>query len=166
VLEVQFCREMQEEGANITVNSVHPGLIMTNLMRHSAFLMSTLYITLIQKISSRNFWVLIGIFFFWLAGILRVFTCLLWKNVPQVTTISLGPSKYIAFGGSYRNPRVHFLKSLSNIRWQFLITFESWKCWLITKLIYFPGGSYNLLRRPPSKFKGSDWKVLLWSQRV
>lgn len=31
---------MQDEGANITVNSVHPGLIMTNLMRHSAFLMS------------------------------------------------------------------------------------------------------------------------------
>lgn len=25
---------------NITVNSVHPGLIMTNLMRHSAILMS------------------------------------------------------------------------------------------------------------------------------
>lgn len=38
---MQFCPEMQEEGANITVNSVHPGLIMTNLMKHSAFLMST-----------------------------------------------------------------------------------------------------------------------------
>lgn len=33
----------QEEGANITVNSVHPGLIMTNLMKHSAFLMSKYY---------------------------------------------------------------------------------------------------------------------------
>lgn len=31
---------MQEEGANITVNSVHPGLIMTDLMRHSFWLMS------------------------------------------------------------------------------------------------------------------------------
>ncbi|KAK1284980.1 hypothetical protein QJS10_CPB20g00976 [Acorus calamus] len=31
---------LQEEGANITVNSLHPGLIMTNLMRHSAVVMS------------------------------------------------------------------------------------------------------------------------------
>ena len=31
---------MQEEGANITVNSVHPGLIMTDLKRHSFWLMS------------------------------------------------------------------------------------------------------------------------------
>ncbi|XAR50947.1 Very-long-chain 3-oxoacyl-CoA reductase [Bertholletia excelsa] len=51
----ELSRRLQAEGANITVNSVHPGLIMTNLMRHSALLM----------------------------GILRVFTCLLWKNVPQ-----------------------------------------------------------------------------------
>ncbi|KAI4331716.1 hypothetical protein MLD38_029872 [Melastoma candidum] len=43
------------EGANITVNSVHPGLIMTNLMRHSMFLMR----------------------------ILRMFTYILWKSVPQ-----------------------------------------------------------------------------------
>ena len=33
----------QEDGANITVNSVHPGLIMTPLMRHSALLMSLLF---------------------------------------------------------------------------------------------------------------------------
>ncbi|KAJ0678217.1 putative very-long-chain 3-oxoacyl-CoA reductase [Helianthus annuus] len=32
--------EMQEEGVNITVNSVHPGLIMTDLMRHSFLRMS------------------------------------------------------------------------------------------------------------------------------
>ncbi|XP_042512024.1 short-chain dehydrogenase TIC 32 B, chloroplastic-like [Macadamia integrifolia] len=48
------CR-LQEEGANITANSVHPGLIMTNLMRHSAVLMRAL----------------------------QVFTFLFWKNVPQ-----------------------------------------------------------------------------------
>ena len=35
---------MQEEGVNITANSVHPGLIMTPLMRHSTVIMSTLYI--------------------------------------------------------------------------------------------------------------------------
>lgn len=35
--------------------------------------------------------------------------------------------------------------------------FENW---------YFPGGSYNLLCRPPSKFEGSDWKVLCWLQWV
>ncbi|XP_059296609.1 short-chain dehydrogenase TIC 32 B, chloroplastic-like [Lycium ferocissimum] len=64
----ELSRRLQEEGANITVNSVHPGLIMTNLMRHSAFLMR----------------------------ILRVFTCFLWKNVPQgaATTcyVALHPS--------------------------------------------------------------------------
>ncbi|XP_047252119.1 short-chain dehydrogenase TIC 32 B, chloroplastic isoform X3 [Capsicum annuum] len=36
----ELSRHLQEEGANITVNSVHPGLIMTSLMRHSALLMS------------------------------------------------------------------------------------------------------------------------------
>ncbi|GMP85414.1 hypothetical protein CsSME_00038580 [Camellia sinensis var. sinensis] len=51
----ELSRRLQEEGANITVNSVHPGLIMTNLMRHSFFLMS----------------------------LFKVFTYLLWKNVPQ-----------------------------------------------------------------------------------
>ncbi|KAL8228616.1 hypothetical protein R6Q59_001411 [Mikania micrantha] len=52
--------EMQEEGANITVNSVHPGLIMTDLMRHSFLLMR----------------------------IFKVFTYLLWKNVPQGASTS------------------------------------------------------------------------------
>ena len=33
---------MQEEGINITVNSVHPGLIMTPLMRYSELLMGML----------------------------------------------------------------------------------------------------------------------------
>ncbi|KAM6551056.1 hypothetical protein CsatB_000864 [Cannabis sativa] len=51
----ELSRRLQEVGANITVNSVHPGLIMTPLMRHSALLMR----------------------------ILKFFTCLLWKNVPQ-----------------------------------------------------------------------------------
>ncbi|XP_059667799.1 short-chain dehydrogenase TIC 32 B, chloroplastic-like [Cornus florida] len=51
----ELSRRLQEEGANITVNSVHPGLIMTNLMRHSALLMR----------------------------VLKVFTCPMWKNVPQ-----------------------------------------------------------------------------------
>ncbi|CAK9188596.1 unnamed protein product [Ilex paraguariensis] len=51
----ELSRRLQEEGANITVNSVHPGLIMTNLMRHSAVLMR----------------------------ILKVFTCILWKDIPQ-----------------------------------------------------------------------------------
>lgn len=51
----ELSRRLKNEGANITVNSLHPGLIMTNLMRHSAFLMS----------------------------IFRLFTFLFWKNVPQ-----------------------------------------------------------------------------------
>ncbi|XP_058209065.1 short-chain dehydrogenase TIC 32 B, chloroplastic-like [Rhododendron vialii] len=51
----ELARRLQEEGANISVNSVHPGLIMTNLFRHSGILMR----------------------------VLKAFTCLLWKNVPQ-----------------------------------------------------------------------------------
>ncbi|XP_059285227.1 short-chain dehydrogenase TIC 32 B, chloroplastic-like isoform X1 [Lycium ferocissimum] len=51
----ELSRRLQEEGANITVNSVHPGLIMTNLMRHSALMMN----------------------------IIRAFSSFLWKSVPQ-----------------------------------------------------------------------------------
>lgn len=51
----ELARCLQAEGANITVNSVHPGLIMTNLFKYSA-------------ISMR---------------ILKFFTSFLWKNVPQ-----------------------------------------------------------------------------------
>ncbi|KMZ56616.1 Retinol dehydrogenase [Zostera marina] len=51
----ELSRRLKNEGANITVNSVHPGLIMTNLMRHSAFFMR----------------------------IFQIFTFLFWKNVPQ-----------------------------------------------------------------------------------
>ncbi|KAG5583927.1 hypothetical protein H5410_044361 [Solanum commersonii] len=41
--------DLSKEGTNITVNSVHPGLIMTSLMRPSAFLMwaaTTCYVAL------------------------------------------------------------------------------------------------------------------------
>ncbi|KAG9445046.1 hypothetical protein H6P81_016386 [Aristolochia fimbriata] len=51
----ELARRLRDEGAKVTANSVHPGLIMTNLMRHSAFLMK----------------------------VLKVFTYALWKNVPQ-----------------------------------------------------------------------------------
>ncbi|KAK9985322.1 hypothetical protein SO802_030273 [Lithocarpus litseifolius] len=51
----ELARRFQEEGINITVNSVHPGLIMTPLMRYSELLMR----------------------------VLRVFTFYLWKNIPQ-----------------------------------------------------------------------------------
>ncbi|XP_041026768.1 short-chain dehydrogenase TIC 32 B, chloroplastic-like isoform X2 [Juglans microcarpa x Juglans regia] len=51
----ELSRRFQEEGINITANSVHPGLIMTPLMRHSALLMR----------------------------ILKVFTYFLWKDVPK-----------------------------------------------------------------------------------
>nr|XP_043632306.1 short-chain dehydrogenase TIC 32 B, chloroplastic-like isoform X1 [Erigeron canadensis] len=51
----ELSRRLKEEGANIIVNSVHPGLIMTDLMRHS----------------------------FWQMRIFKLFTCILWKNVPQ-----------------------------------------------------------------------------------
>ncbi|XVE96846.1 hypothetical protein REPUB_Repub02eG0258300 [Reevesia pubescens] len=64
----ELSRRLQEEGVNITVNSVHPGLIMTPLFRYSAALMK----------------------FF------KFFSFFLWKNVPQgaATTcyVSLHPS--------------------------------------------------------------------------
>ncbi|KAM7263015.1 hypothetical protein ACFE04_000698 [Oxalis oulophora] len=51
----ELSRRLQEEGVNITVNSVHPGLIMTNLFQYSAALMK----------------------------FLKFFSFFLWKNVPQ-----------------------------------------------------------------------------------
>ncbi|GMI69783.1 hypothetical protein like AT5G02540 [Hibiscus trionum] len=51
----ELSRRLQEEGANITVNSVHPGLIMTPLFKHTAILMK----------------------------FLKFFSFFLWKNVPQ-----------------------------------------------------------------------------------
>ncbi|XP_065048145.1 short-chain dehydrogenase TIC 32 B, chloroplastic-like [Musa acuminata AAA Group] len=64
----ELSRRLQEDGAKVTVNSVHPGLIMTNLMRHSFLLMR----------------------------VLKVFSCVFWKNVPQgaATTcyVALHPS--------------------------------------------------------------------------
>ncbi|PPR83003.1 hypothetical protein GOBAR_AA37714 [Gossypium barbadense] len=42
----ELSRRLQEEGVNITVNSVHPGLIMTPLFRHSAAVMSMLTLLL------------------------------------------------------------------------------------------------------------------------
>ncbi|KAI3984430.1 hypothetical protein MKX01_011384 [Papaver californicum] len=51
----ELSRRLQEEGANITVNSVQPGLIMTNLFQYSGLMIRTL----------------------------KLLTFLLWKNVPQ-----------------------------------------------------------------------------------
>ncbi|GKV05790.1 hypothetical protein SLEP1_g17757 [Rubroshorea leprosula] len=72
----ELSRRLQEEGVHITVNSVHPGLIMTPLFRYSAPLMK----------------------------ILKVFSFFLWKNVPQgaATTcyVALHPS-LIGVTGKY-----------------------------------------------------------------
>lgn len=51
----ELSRRLQEEGVNITVNSVHPGLIMTPLFKHTAVLMK----------------------------FLKFFSFFLWKDVPQ-----------------------------------------------------------------------------------
>uniref|UniRef100_A0A0D9UWS6 Uncharacterized protein n=1 Tax=Leersia perrieri TaxID=77586 RepID=A0A0D9UWS6_9ORYZ len=51
----ELSRRLKEEGANITVNCVHPGLIMTNLMRHAFVLMR----------------------------VIQFFTYILWKTVHQ-----------------------------------------------------------------------------------
>ncbi|XP_071910412.1 short-chain dehydrogenase TIC 32 B, chloroplastic-like isoform X2 [Coffea arabica] len=91
----------QEEGANITVNSVHPGLIMTNLMRHSALLMR----------------------------VLQAFTFILWKNVPQgaATTcyVALHPSlqgvtgKYFLDCNEFPPSKLARDKALAKRLWDF-----------------------------------------------
>ncbi|WOL08448.1 short-chain dehydrogenase TIC 32, chloroplastic-like [Canna indica] len=64
----ELSRRLREDGAKVTVNSVHPGLIMTNLMRHSYRLMR----------------------------FLKAFSYIFWKNIPQgaATTcyVALHPS--------------------------------------------------------------------------
>ncbi|XP_019097557.1 PREDICTED: short-chain dehydrogenase TIC 32, chloroplastic isoform X3 [Camelina sativa] len=51
----ELSRQLKEEGVNITANSVHPGLILTNLFQHTALLMR----------------------------FLKFFSFYLWKNIPQ-----------------------------------------------------------------------------------
>lgn len=64
----ELSRRLKEDGANITVNSLHPGFISTNLSRHSFIMMK----------------------------VFHVFSYFLWKNVPQgaATTcyVALHPS--------------------------------------------------------------------------
>ncbi|XP_031275963.1 short-chain dehydrogenase TIC 32, chloroplastic-like isoform X1 [Pistacia vera] len=83
----ELSRRFQEEGANITANSVHPGLIMTNLFKYSAFLMSMFYISerklyyiYAQMVFSFIFSYFYTIYF---AEFLKFFSFFLWKNVPQ-----------------------------------------------------------------------------------
>ncbi|XP_054801200.1 short-chain dehydrogenase TIC 32 B, chloroplastic-like [Prosopis cineraria] len=79
----ELARRLQEEGANITANSVHPGVIMTPLMRHSSFLMH----------------------------LLKVFTFYIWKNVPQGTAttcyVALHPSMKGVSGKYFQDCNEH-----------------------------------------------------------
>ncbi|CAI9098191.1 OLC1v1034800C1 [Oldenlandia corymbosa var. corymbosa] len=97
----ELSRRLQEEGANITVNSVHPGLIMTNLMRHSALLMKAL----------------------------QFFTYIMWKNVPQgaATTcfVALNPKlkgvtgKYFVDCNEFATSKLARDKALAKGLWDF-----------------------------------------------
>ncbi|XP_047330267.1 short-chain dehydrogenase TIC 32 B, chloroplastic-like [Impatiens glandulifera] len=97
----ELSRRLQDEGANIIVNSVHPGLIMTNLMRHSAFLMRFLH----------------------------MFTYILWKNVQQgaATTcyVALHPKvkgttgKYFVDCNKYRPSEFATDEKLAKKLWEF-----------------------------------------------
>ncbi|KAG6521039.1 short-chain dehydrogenase TIC 32 B, chloroplastic-like [Zingiber officinale] len=51
----ELARRLKAEGANVTANSVHPGLVRTNLGKHSPVFMA----------------------------VLKTVTCVLWKNIPQ-----------------------------------------------------------------------------------
>ncbi|XP_018512562.1 short-chain dehydrogenase TIC 32 B, chloroplastic isoform X1 [Brassica rapa] len=77
----ELSRQLQEEGVNITVNSVHPGLILTNLFQHTALLMSKFSLCFPRIISFKFslLFALIPIF----TGFLKFFSFYLWKNIPQ-----------------------------------------------------------------------------------
>jgi hypothetical protein len=87
-----FVNRKKEQTSQLTLNSVHPGLIMTNLMRHSFVLMSmfsfSCFLTenICSQVLANNTYLPI---MFWstlfsLAEVLQVATYILWKNVPQV----------------------------------------------------------------------------------
>ncbi|KAI3447671.1 hypothetical protein Pfo_004336 [Paulownia fortunei] len=97
----ELSRRLQTEGVNITVNSVHPGLIMTNLFKYSGVLMK----------------------------ILKLVTCMLWKNVPQgaATTcyVALHPSlkgvsgKYYVDCNEFKPSRFARSEVLAKKLWDF-----------------------------------------------
>ncbi|KAL6528714.1 hypothetical protein OROMI_029359 [Orobanche minor] len=97
----ELSRRLQEEGVSITVNSVHPGLIMTNLFKYSGLVVK----------------------------ILRWITCMLWKSVPQgaATTcyVALHPSlngttgKYFADCNEFKASRYARSKVLAQRLWDF-----------------------------------------------
>ncbi|GAB2272504.1 Short-chain dehydrogenase TIC 32 B, chloroplastic [Dionaea muscipula] len=97
----ELSRRLEEEGANITVNSVHPGLIFTNIIRHS-------YLTF---------------------KIIQLFTMLLWKNIPQgaATTCyaALHPSlrgetgKYFADCNQFKPSTLASDETLAKKLWDF-----------------------------------------------
>ncbi|CAF1716769.1 hypothetical protein HID58_084840 [Brassica napus] len=96
-------RKLQEEGVNITVNSVHPGLVTTNLFRHSGLGMS----------------------------VFKAMSFFLWKNIPQgaATTcyVALHPSlkgvtgKYFADCNVTTPSNFATDKSLADKLWDFSI---------------------------------------------
>ncbi|KAG8374312.1 hypothetical protein BUALT_Bualt11G0118600 [Buddleja alternifolia] len=97
----ELSRHLQAEGVNITVNSVHPGLIMTNLFKYSGVQMR----------------------------ILKLVTCILWKNVPQgaATTcyVALHPSlkgvsgKYFVDCNGYESSKFARDEALAKRLWDF-----------------------------------------------
>ncbi|KAL3825987.1 hypothetical protein ACJIZ3_022016 [Penstemon smallii] len=99
----ELSQRLQAEGVNITVNSVHPGLIMTNLFKYSGVLMK----------------------------ILKFCTSILWKNVPQgaATTcyVALHPSlkgvsgKYFVDCNEFKPSRFARDKVLAKKLWDFSI---------------------------------------------
>ncbi|CAL5193931.1 unnamed protein product [Lathyrus oleraceus] len=97
----ELSRRLQEEGVNITANSVHPGIIMTPLMRYSSYLM--------------NF--------------LKIFSFYIWKNVPQgaATTcyVALHPNvkgvtgKYFVDCNEFKSSAFARNKQLAKKLWDF-----------------------------------------------
>ncbi|PIA38998.1 hypothetical protein AQUCO_02700287v1 [Aquilegia coerulea] len=97
----ELSRRLQEEGTNITVNSVHPGVVQTNLMRHSMHFMM----------------------------LMKALTFLFWKTIPQgaATTCyaALHPSlqgvsgKYFAECNEFKPSKLAANEVLAKKLWDF-----------------------------------------------
>ena len=129
----------QEDGANITVNSVHPGLIMTPLMRHSALLMSLLF-SLSASLSLKLYRYIHSWPYLQLCRDFEVF------HLSAMEECTSGKCTY-------------------TLNWAiYLLIFHFLLITCVCGLNYLSGSSDDLLRGAPSEPERRNWEVLLGLQ--